>query len=212
MQEHAVTIAGTRHALEEPFFVLATENPIEMEGRIRSRGAARSLPPQGARTALRLRTSSPSSSSEPRGSRRRPPGRVLAQTRRARARRAVPRRGGRRAGAALRGVAWCERQLPGRARSDAPGEASPCRFGAGVRGAQSLIFGSQIRGAARRPRGTSRSETCSARRSRGAPAPDPAQLRGRRPTECPTDQIVEELVACACRPCRRRWRRPSRGA
>ncbi|MGC4086467.1 MAG: AAA family ATPase [Polyangiaceae bacterium] len=32
MQEHAVTIAGARHALEEPFFVLATENPIEMEG------------------------------------------------------------------------------------------------------------------------------------------------------------------------------------
>jgi MoxR-like ATPase len=32
MQEHAVTIAGTRHALEEPFMVLATENPIEMEG------------------------------------------------------------------------------------------------------------------------------------------------------------------------------------
>jgi MoxR-like ATPase len=32
MQEHAVTIAGIRHVLEEPFFVLATENPIEMEG------------------------------------------------------------------------------------------------------------------------------------------------------------------------------------
>jgi MoxR-like ATPase len=32
MQEHAVTIAGQRHRLEEPFFVLATENPIEMEG------------------------------------------------------------------------------------------------------------------------------------------------------------------------------------
>jgi len=32
MQEHAVTIAGTRHALDEPFFVLATQNPIEMEG------------------------------------------------------------------------------------------------------------------------------------------------------------------------------------
>ncbi len=32
MQEHAITIAGTRHALSEPFFVLATENPIEMEG------------------------------------------------------------------------------------------------------------------------------------------------------------------------------------
>src|SRR6188508_3429667 len=32
MQEHGVTIAGSRHRLEEPFFVLATENPIEMEG------------------------------------------------------------------------------------------------------------------------------------------------------------------------------------
>ncbi len=32
MQEHAVTMAGERHVLEEPFYVLATENPIEMEG------------------------------------------------------------------------------------------------------------------------------------------------------------------------------------
>jgi MoxR-like ATPase len=32
MQEHSVTIAGIKHALDEPFFVLATENPIEMEG------------------------------------------------------------------------------------------------------------------------------------------------------------------------------------
>jgi MoxR-like ATPase len=32
MAEHTVTIAGTRHTLEQPFFVLATENPIEMEG------------------------------------------------------------------------------------------------------------------------------------------------------------------------------------
>jgi MoxR-like ATPase len=32
MQESAVTIAGQRHALGQPFFVLATENPIEMEG------------------------------------------------------------------------------------------------------------------------------------------------------------------------------------
>jgi MoxR-like ATPase len=32
MAEHAVTIAGVRHVLEPPFFVLATENPIEMEG------------------------------------------------------------------------------------------------------------------------------------------------------------------------------------
>jgi MoxR-like ATPase len=32
MAEHHVTIAGNRHRLEQPFFVLATENPIEMEG------------------------------------------------------------------------------------------------------------------------------------------------------------------------------------
>src|SRR6202453_396183 len=32
MQEHQVTAAGVRHALEEPFYVLATQNPIEMEG------------------------------------------------------------------------------------------------------------------------------------------------------------------------------------
>lgn len=32
MQEGGVTVAGTLHRLEEPFFVLATQNPIEMEG------------------------------------------------------------------------------------------------------------------------------------------------------------------------------------
>src|SRR6266567_357574 len=32
MQEHAVTVAGVQHRLIEPFFVLATQNPIEMEG------------------------------------------------------------------------------------------------------------------------------------------------------------------------------------
>ncbi|HEX2851776.1 MAG TPA: MoxR family ATPase [Opitutaceae bacterium] len=32
MQEHQVTAAGVRHPLKEPFFVLATQNPIEMEG------------------------------------------------------------------------------------------------------------------------------------------------------------------------------------
>jgi MoxR-like ATPase len=32
MQEYQVTAAGTRYSLEEPFFVLATQNPIEMEG------------------------------------------------------------------------------------------------------------------------------------------------------------------------------------
>lgn len=32
MQERSVTVAGVRHALPKPFFVLATQNPIEQEG------------------------------------------------------------------------------------------------------------------------------------------------------------------------------------
>jgi MoxR-like ATPase len=32
MEEHQVSISGATHLLEEPFFVMATQNPIEMEG------------------------------------------------------------------------------------------------------------------------------------------------------------------------------------
>ena len=32
MQEHQITAGGARHQLDEPFFVLATQNPIEHEG------------------------------------------------------------------------------------------------------------------------------------------------------------------------------------
>ncbi len=32
MQEHRVTVLGDSYVLEEPFFVLATQNPLEMEG------------------------------------------------------------------------------------------------------------------------------------------------------------------------------------
>lgn len=32
MQEHKVTVAGKTYSLDEPFFVLATQNPIEQEG------------------------------------------------------------------------------------------------------------------------------------------------------------------------------------
>jgi MoxR-like ATPase len=32
MQERRVTVAGTTYGLEPPFFVLATQNPLEMEG------------------------------------------------------------------------------------------------------------------------------------------------------------------------------------
>ena len=32
MQEHSITVGGTHFKLEEPFFVMATQNPIEQEG------------------------------------------------------------------------------------------------------------------------------------------------------------------------------------
>ena len=32
MQEHSITVAGITHRLTEPFFVMATQNPLEMEG------------------------------------------------------------------------------------------------------------------------------------------------------------------------------------
>jgi MoxR-like ATPase len=32
MQEHSVTVAGTTHRVPEPFLVIATQNPIDMEG------------------------------------------------------------------------------------------------------------------------------------------------------------------------------------
>jgi len=32
MQEHRVTVGRTTHVIEEPYFVLATQNPLEMEG------------------------------------------------------------------------------------------------------------------------------------------------------------------------------------
>ncbi len=32
MQEHKITVGGTTYTLDEPFFVLATENPIEQDG------------------------------------------------------------------------------------------------------------------------------------------------------------------------------------
>src|SRR5438045_4547157 len=34
MQEHRVTIQGRTYTLDEPFFVFATQNPIELEGKI----------------------------------------------------------------------------------------------------------------------------------------------------------------------------------
>ena len=43
MQEHCVTAGGNTYELEEPFFVLATQNPIELEGTYPLPWAIRSL-------------------------------------------------------------------------------------------------------------------------------------------------------------------------
>jgi MoxR-like ATPase len=44
MQEHRVTVQGRTYTLDEPFYVFATQNPIELEGTVSSaRSAARPL-------------------------------------------------------------------------------------------------------------------------------------------------------------------------
>jgi MoxR-like ATPase len=59
MQEHKVTTAGVTYTLSEPFFVLATQNPIELEGTYPLPGAARlcsicglSIPPLNRKLKL----------------------------------------------------------------------------------------------------------------------------------------------------------------
>ena len=49
MQEHQVTIGDTTYPLEDPFIVLATQNPIEQEGNLSSaRSTGRQVHVQGA--------------------------------------------------------------------------------------------------------------------------------------------------------------------
>ena len=43
MQERRVTVMGQTHVLPEPFFVLATQNPIELEGTYPLPGKPRSI-------------------------------------------------------------------------------------------------------------------------------------------------------------------------
>ncbi|MDF3071237.1 MAG: MoxR-like ATPase in aerotolerance operon [Polyangiaceae bacterium] len=138
MQEHAVTIAGIRHALEEPFFVLATENPIEMEGtyplpeaqldRFLLKVLVQSPGDEDFAQILRQTTGAPAA----------PPPRVLAQEDVLALR------------ALCREVAVAEPVLRYAARlvgaSDPGAAAAPelvrraVRFGAGVRGGQSLVL------------------------------------------------------------------------
>jgi MoxR-like ATPase len=143
MAEHAVTIAGTRHALEEPFFVLATENPIEMEG---------TYPlPEAQLDRFLLKVIVPNPTEDELCE-------VLARTT-GRAPEAPPRVMGQREVLELRAmcrdVAVAEPILRYAARlvrasEPASGEASTpdlvrrgLRYGAGVRGAQSLVLASK---------------------------------------------------------------------
>lgn len=138
MQEHAVTIAGKRHVLDEPFFVLATENPIEMEGTYPLPEA------QLDRFLLKVMVPNPSEDElteilvRTTGHEMKPPERVLAREEVLELR------------SLCRDVAVAEPVMRYAARfvgASEPGRAeSPdlvrkaLRYGAGVRGAQSLVL------------------------------------------------------------------------
>ncbi|MBI4704188.1 MAG: AAA family ATPase [Deltaproteobacteria bacterium] len=138
MQEHACTIAGTRYALDEPFFVLATENPIEMEGTYPLPEAQLDrfllkilVPPPGEDELVQIVVHTT-------GHEKDPPARVLGQAEILELR------------SLCRDVAVAEPVVRYAARlvgaSDPAGEAAPAlvkqalRYGAGVRGAQSLVL------------------------------------------------------------------------
>jgi MoxR-like ATPase len=138
MQEHSVTIAGVRHQLEEPFFVLATENPIEMEGtyplpeaqldRFLLKVLVQSPGDEDFAQILRRTTGAPAA----------PPGRVLGQSEVLALR------------ALCREIEVAEPVLRYAARlvgaSDPAAKSAPdlvrrsVRYGAGVRGGQSLVL------------------------------------------------------------------------
>ena len=59
MAERQVTVDGITHPLPDPFFLIATENPIEYEGTFPlPGGAARSLSPSARASAIRARPTS----------------------------------------------------------------------------------------------------------------------------------------------------------
>ena len=117
MQEHRVTIQGRTYQLDEPFYVFATQNPIELEGTYpAARSAARSLhvPHRHRASAGRGRARSRArddgdhrSAFHAAGERRRT-GRVPA---------AGPPRAGGRSGVALRAVARAHEPAEGEERA-----------------------------------------------------------------------------------------------
>ena len=142
MQEHQVTAAGVRYPLEEPFFVLATQNPIEMEGtyplpeaqldRFMFNVVIDYLPEDDEVAVVRRR---------PRGAR----GDRAALHRRRRAALSRPRaRGADRRGP--RPLRRAPRRRAPPARPDAPDFVNDwVSWGAGTRAAQFLILGAKAR-------------------------------------------------------------------
>jgi len=138
MQEHACTIAGIRHAMEQPFFVLATENPIEMEGTYPLPEA------QLDRFLLKVVVPSPSEDelteiiARTTGAPKSPPAAVLTQAE------VLSLQAACRAVAVAEPVMRYAARLVGKSDPDAkdavPLVKSAIRFGAGVRGAQSLVL------------------------------------------------------------------------
>ena len=189
---------GTRHALEEPFFVLATENPIEMEGTYPLPEA------QLDRFLLKVVVPSPTEDEmtrDPRRARRAAiaaaPPRVLDARRACSrcARSAATSPSPSRCCATRR--ASCGRAIRRRPSAPEIGEArAPLRRGRARRAVARARR--QGRGAARRARARRRSRTCSAWPSpccaTGSSAPSRARPTASRPTRWST--------RCS-RPCRR---------
>jgi MoxR-like ATPase len=187
MQEHQVTAAGLRHPLEEPFFVLATQNPIEMEGTYPlARGAARPLHVQRGHGL-------PAGG---RGSRRgasRPPPAV-----RRRSSRSSPAKTCLRFHELVRQVPIAEDLVRYAVRLTAASsrpqqKGSPgfvndwVSWGAGTRAGQSLVPGGQgARAAARPDPCVGRGHPC-AGRARAAPSRSRELPRGSRGHECRND-------------------------
>jgi MoxR-like ATPase len=138
MQEHSVTIAGTRHVLDEPFFVLATENPIEMEGTYPLPEA------QLDRFLLKVLVPAPSEDvlteilSRTTGKAGAPPGPVLDQRQVLELRELC--REVEVSGPVLRYAARLVNASNPDAKEATPLVKRAVRYGAGVRGAQSLVL------------------------------------------------------------------------
>ena len=142
MAERSVTIAGTRHALEEPFVVLATENPIEMEGTYPlpeaqlDRFLFKVLVPQpdeDTLVAILERTTGTDAPEVPK---------VIDGARLLEMRALV--REVHIAGALMKHVARLVRRSDPRDPDAAPSAKRLLRYGAGVRGGQSIVLAAKV--------------------------------------------------------------------